>query len=818
MKRHWNNKGRIIFGSKLLALCSTLYAKRPLLFAFCSLLFALSSLLFALCFILPDRASSGVYLDSRHGNTTAGVRRTTDFAFGFCAQCHNPHAGPSSGVSGGPYDYNLFASRVNNAICFTGGVGGACHNDRPTAYPAQEEDRVPGTATYYQHYFEEGGATRASGVANRSRWPGEAVYRDTVATVGGKDYSPHYRDTNMPLQNATGQGLCANCHNPHGVASPYGAGTTYNYDMLLNTYIDPGPTANFNLCFAVTSGGVARICHDTGGVPSLAENKLIKGLYNNPDNQAGHQIRGSTKVITGSLPIGITIGDKMPCYNCHNPHGSRGSDGLTKNAYLISDQRAGKWYGLIDTIGDAVQNRRFCFGCHVPSDGTAGSITVMGISMNKIPALTVHTLANTTNCYSCHASGTTTATAYASSSSRNVHHPGLGGDCIVCHTSAQGTRSAITPEFGLAWGHKKTGRGAVTASDCIVCHLEGNYTSQSVSALHADNNIDLRAPDGAGETAITNISGGAFTFTKFSMSFAAGSRTSTGHLSDTDIANVLTQKFCLACHDSNGATNTTARTTGGTQYMPWGGVNLGTNYTVANGAAAAGGLVNVKTQLALTNSSKHPVLGPLNRDFATAARMKDPYKPTGTRGTSGTKSNGVVINCFDCHNAPTVLTARTVAAHGNAVTLRGVCAISGTPSTTNEATLCKVCHAGYDTQTTGYHGTGSAWSLDDRSEHVPFMRWGCNMCHSSNYSTVVVRPVRALDNHGVNVLPSGGLAKINRWSTQGTPIAFIRNTVVLSNHQPKVAGGTTFTALCTGMAGAICDSSRTENYTIGGTY
>ena len=156
---------------------------------------------------------------------------------------------------------------------------------------------------------------------------------------------------------------------------------------------------------------------------------------------------------------------------------------------------------------------------------------------------------------------------------------GGGTSCIGCHASVQtgthGTpRDAVVSEFGLAWGHKKTGRGAVTDADCIVCHLEGDSATQKPSAYHKDGNIDLRDPDGAGETPITNMTGGAFLFTKFSTTYAAGSRTSTGNTSN-NIDNVLTQKFCLACHDNDGATNLTARTPGGTAFMPWGGVNLG---------------------------------------------------------------------------------------------------------------------------------------------------------------------------------------------------------------------------------------------------
>jgi len=386
------------------------------------------------------------------------------------------------------------------------------------------------------------------------------------------------------------------------------------------------------------------------------------------------------------------------------------------------------------------------------------------------------------------------------------------------------TRDAVKNEFGLAWGHKKSGRGAVTVSDCIVCHLEGVYATQAKSATyHGDGYIDLRDPDVQGETRITDVSGTSFRFVKFSTSYAAGSRTSTGHTSN-NVDNVLTQKFCLKCHDINGAANTTARSTYGTptQYMPFGGVNLGANYTVANGAASAGGVVNVDSQLTTTFASVHPVKGPRNKDFPTPARLNAPYNNFTRVGTAGTRTNGVVLNCFDCHNVPgaSPLTTRTVAAHGNADTIRGLSQIpspTGTPAAgTNEVTLCKVCHYQYDTQTSPTHGTGSATGSLQRSEKTNFMRWGCTRCHSSGYFTPPARPKRAQDVHGFDATwPAASTVKQS---------AFIRNTDTLDSHQPSQIGTTNYTPQCVGMFGdAICDETgpgqgRTETYAPGGTY
>lgn len=399
--------------------------------------------------------------------------------------------------------------------------------------------------------------------------------------------------------------------------------------------------------------------------------------------------------------------------------------------------------------------------------------------------------------------------------------------CVNCHASVQtgthGTpRDAVVNEFGRAWGHKKSGRGAVTDADCIVCHLEGKYSGAVGTAIvrtayHKDGNIDLRDPDGAGETSITNTTGGAFTFTKFATSYTGTVRFTDGHTRN-NIDNVLTQKFCLACHDSNGATNPTARTSGGTAYMPWGGVNLGANYTVANGAAAAGGVIDVKSQLALTNASVHPVRGPITKDFPYSTRLAAPYNNIGTardsNGTTGhTTASSVVINCFDCHNTPIPLTARTVAAHGNAVTLRGTIYANGAAST-----LCTACHTGYTTNS-NHHNTGSAWAATGSSHDVTI---DCHGCHGSNTGTArSVRPLGAQDYHGNNALVGGGL-----WPTiNSRPYAFIRGWSGGAYHKPY--SGSEFTPGTPICGGGTCPTDgnvgdrnvgQIRNYTPGGTY
>jgi hypothetical protein len=466
---------------------------------------------------------------------------------------------------------------------------------------------------------------------------------------------------------------------------------------------------------------------------------------------------------------------------------------------------------------------RDCTVCHTHRSGFSPDPTLACDTCHGYPpANTTHSVAiagEASNCAACHGPIDTNNTTQHFANPVPVQY-----GCISCHDKAQGSRDAITTEFGLAWGHKKTGRGAVTDADCVVCHLEGSTETGSISSYHADGNIDLRDPDGAGETPITNISGtAAFAFKRFSTSYAANSRSSNGHLANS-VDNVVTQKFCLACHDSNGATNPTARTTGGTQYMPFGGVNLGANYTEANGAAVLGGVVDAKTQFATSNSSNHPVMGPRNNAYPTPVKLTVPYNSF-TR-TAGTKANGVVLNCFDCHNtSPAPLTTRTVSAHGNANTIRGTLYAASTGGTAvTSPTFCLTCHiGGYNTTNQG-HGTGSAITANDSNMSASRFTI-CANCHFSSF-VKPVRPLQAADVHGFNGLAATGGPWTYGNANNMRPIAFMRNVAqwpAVNSRSPRPAsatGITTGSANCGNGAGALsgCTGENMNSYTPGGTY
>jgi predicted CXXCH cytochrome family protein len=236
------------------------------------------------------------------------------------------------------------------------------------------------------------------------------VYRDASATPDGHWYSPHAHDPDMPRHDAAGEGLCLNCHDPHGSGD--------QRDLLMESYrgmaghADLGAPAAYRACFS---------CHGNDGPAGMdVSNRYIEDWYDSGLNGdfAGHQIRRNPAIAL-SWPARVQVGDKLACYDCHDPHGSAGGNGVEPNAFLLSDERP-QWSGLEATLTDAKQARKFCLGCHIPADGMPGSQAVQGIVMNTLSPQEAHQSLDLRSCYECHGND------YSGPTAHNVHNPSLG--------------------------------------------------------------------------------------------------------------------------------------------------------------------------------------------------------------------------------------------------------------------------------------------------------------------------------------------------------------------------------------------------------
>jgi hypothetical protein len=211
MKKYLKNNRRLIHNFKFVSLRSIFYALCSMLSAHVFKLLALSSMLLAfliLCWILfPNRASSGPYLDSAHGNSIYGVNRPRTSGFGYavgnCAHCHEQHAS-INGQTQTPYGYELFYDHwveICDLFCYR------CHN----------QGGVEMQVNNYPYSVNFGGEPLFY----------ESIYKQfcdlnsTGSTCGSRHNLVPIR--NLIDNNAFGWGYpanpdpCSACHNPHTV-------------------------------------------------------------------------------------------------------------------------------------------------------------------------------------------------------------------------------------------------------------------------------------------------------------------------------------------------------------------------------------------------------------------------------------------------------------------------------------------------------------------------------------------------------------------------------------------------------------------------
>jgi len=482
----------------------------------------------------------------------------------------------------------------SNELCFSASAGG-CHADMPSGgtsgYPAQESDRMPSGSAQAGYFEYNLGGIRAAGIQNRVRWPGRSIWENPT-------FSPHYSDNDMPIKDLFGNGSCDNCHNVHGSEAVFDMLDT-TYFGIIGSELGHIPE-NYALCLT---------CHTPSGPVSMDDtSQTIAYFYDrsiNPSTRSGHGISSG-----GGY---LAAGQRLPCYDCHNPHGSIGNGGSGGNAYLLSDERWG-WFDLTDIKYDNDQVRRFCFGCHPSSDLVAPASSVEGIVLPSLPAsVSAHKAGANTHCYDCHGRD------YSTPNSHNVHNPEAGGDCISCHSGPQGTRRAIVDEFNNTGHHVfAVGQsGSISTNDCGVCHMEGDAATGSInSSYHRNGLVELRDPDNG--TAITGFS--SFTRDRSSAFLEPWV---------LDVQN----RFCLTCHDNNGALSLAAQVPGGSSQSPF---------------SDPGAIVSdVNSAFNPANASTHPVRMPGNNQYTVPSSaneftitMQPPFNQGGVHD---------VISCFDCH-------------------------------------------------------------------------------------------------------------------------------------------------------------------------
>jgi hypothetical protein len=168
------------------------------------------------CFILyPMYTSGGPYLDSAHGNSTYGVKRSatgfpTDYANGNCAHCHEQHASINGTEpapdSGSPSNYAIFANNFTSQsddFCFY------CHKGMGSLQFSFDR-----TNYNYSYWFGGDHVNHTSpnniydafNPASGSSHNLDDIYNFITGLSGSHPNFPNFPSDSNP---------CDACHNPH---------------------------------------------------------------------------------------------------------------------------------------------------------------------------------------------------------------------------------------------------------------------------------------------------------------------------------------------------------------------------------------------------------------------------------------------------------------------------------------------------------------------------------------------------------------------------------------------------------------------------
>lgn len=328
MRRLGNNKGKI----KLLALC---------------LILGIGILIFFLLY--PDRASSGTYLSTAHGNSTSGVNRqavtitpypdASPYPVGHCGHCHEMHASvggdePTPPTKEGASYYAVFRTNYGatnkNELCY------ACH----------ETFNFTGTPDpplgYGRYYVYQGKTIYTASVHNISTsmvWP-------TAPPPG-----PTYND----------YGNCHNCHNPHG----YTDGTGLIPNMVFKR---EEPLCNE--------------CHDGSPVLDDIKTLVTSAAYRHKVAGIGNYSNIHQPGFSQETRSYLSANKHVECVDCHNPHVAKAGTNVGTQTNLASNASQGSpavnptwpaaWTApstwsegfIISTDATFKYEWQICFRCH----------------------------------------------------------------------------------------------------------------------------------------------------------------------------------------------------------------------------------------------------------------------------------------------------------------------------------------------------------------------------------------------------------------------------------------------------------------------
>ena len=461
-----------------------------------------------------------------------------------CSSCHLAHAKEESSPM-------LPARRINGADVDADGSGWciSCHDSKDSWYGAG--------------YPSTDAPTRdASGYPTSGTWPQPDTYAGSTNAHRLIVSTTQTTTAGTVIKRAKGD--CLYCHAAHQGPN--------KYDGLVAAF---RPSTSSTLASDQASGLYAQVClacHSAtppSGFTTATVGFNIAQFVTTATPSAGHRILTAG----GTLPVGAPL----PCYDCHNPHGSQRG-----NISMISDERGGS----LETTS-AIGTRHFCFTCHSTADNATGwdstakayravgSATVEGLPRDerqlRLPELGAHDETSTTSCDVCHGDDYGTG-------GYNVHNPNLTGGydaamhtgnptpqtftiggvtypalpCTTCHSVELGVEHFKPTSAGNDQGcmlcHPSPRSTLVPDWDKTTCVQGGCHTLSSAAPMHA--NIDASHTPSPADAACT--SSGCHSTDLPSIHSLASTTTPTGTRVSCQVCHASGVTLSAVCTDCHG--------------------------------------------------------------------------------------------------------------------------------------------------------------------------------------------------------------------------------------------------------------------------
>jgi hypothetical protein len=314
--------------------------------------------------LYPDKASSGPYLDSAHGNTTYGVKRNatgfpSDYTQGLCAHCHEQHASiggdePAPDSPAGPDFYLLFqdlwTSPIQSSVFCYG-----CHTGAGS-YQS-------GLLKNYSYSYRAGGDSTLTCPDNIYQSfqfidnAGNSIDNGCGSTVGSShrlaDFAPIAGNWGFP-SDVTKVNPCSVCHNPHRAQKdPHTPTGRIVSGKLVSAVSRPSQHTDLTTWELWGDDSTERMSNKAA---SLGGTYCAPYRYNSTTTREPDDCSSTSTDCSTDCSNGSNLADYVSlCTDCHNSTRLIYSTRLSRNLYQINWSAAGDFHGgqaRIDNGGD----------------------------------------------------------------------------------------------------------------------------------------------------------------------------------------------------------------------------------------------------------------------------------------------------------------------------------------------------------------------------------------------------------------------------------------------------------------------------------